>query len=384
MAKDADDPVGQYMRARELFGNLVWVLPAVVDAFAEVQAKLSSHLTQLHLLKHGPRAYQIAVDAASADDATMRRFRGLFKVDAPFDEPPPPPPRAAATTRSPQPASADAPPAKIRQSPSLPRSVDEEEDESGTDPAAADAAAVTSEQSSDSDSADSAASERSGGGDDGLSERGEAEGEADAEFERALMLLDDSAAIAAAAAAAAAESAVRDVAAAAHAAALTQREALRDGLIDRLLTRYFHAGAKMCTDQWNTLLDVDRDTHGVGIRTRLKVEQTKAVGKEARIPFNKCSLELPAESLHQLVLIVVCEAPELLEDKLTLKQLQALHAAYLSIEDYAAAPAALKRASSVDKKSLAAAVATAAREKRSTGFCRHNVETFSKVVGKSK
>ena len=71
-----------YIRSRELYGNLVYAKQRVRDAFSLVQAILEANLTVKHLRVHGPRAYQLAVDAVRAAPPVKAALHGLF-ADAP-------------------------------------------------------------------------------------------------------------------------------------------------------------------------------------------------------------------------------------------------------------------------------------------------------------
>ena len=175
--------------------------------------------------------------------------------------------------------------------------------------------------------------------------------------------------------------AAEDARAAAH--ALREREELRDALIGRLLQRFFNSGANSHRKQWNTLLAVDRDQGAMGVRTRLKAEQTKAVGKDSPVVFSKLSLGLSSPSLHQIVLIVICEAPELLE-KRTIAQLQLLHFAYCTEAEYSGVDVALKRQRAVDKQGLLNALTVIAEKKRKTGFSRHDPDAFKAAAKNAK
>ena len=99
--------------------------------------------------------------------------------------------------------------------------------------------------------------------------------------------------------------------------------------------------------------------------------------------FSKLSLGLSGPSLHQIVLIVICEAPELLE-KRTIAQLQLLHFAYCTEAEYSGVDVALKRQRAVDKQGLLNALTVIAEKKRKTGFSRHDPDAFKAAAKNAK
>ena len=158
------------------------------------------------------------------------------------------------------------------------------------------------------------------------------------------------------------------------------REALRDILIGKLIARFLHAGADTHRLQWNALLNVDKDSGGMGIRTRLKAKALEEVHKDAPVIFTKASLQLQASSLHQLLLIVICEAEGMLDKQLSTAAMQVVHSAYCTVEEFDAVDPALKKKSGVDRKKLLEAVVAIARAKRETGFARHDAASFAALA----
>ena len=114
----------------------------------------------------------------------------------------------------------------------------------------------------------------------------------------------------------------------------------------------------------------------MGIRNRLKVAQTKTVHQDSPVHFSKATLKLSPENLHMSLLIVVTEAPTLLE-KLSIGALQLLLSSYCSEQEYASLDPAFTKKSGVDKIVLADAVAKTIQSKRTAGFSRHEPEKFA-------